>query len=294
MFRFKTWFFLFSKVHLSRAALYGAEGRYAKAVLDCNEAIRIQPKCVRAYLYKGALKFYLKVSKNSMILSIIISHLRLMLSVKFERNVVHLSSFFRHTRVQWRIWQWQSMLTAPVHLLTTTVPYVFRNCGIMTWWRCFFSCPYFSSAFSNQHCMRDHIYRNVYKCRMSFHHDCICILMHIYSRPPHYFSLIFKALRDYSITLLLDCKTELELKVLINRGLLYVELNDYSSALQVGRSYKEKEALIASGLWISIICLSKGLWKHSQWIMCEVFSYFCISFQSQHEIPFATYFYIHN
>ncbi|XP_077095050.1 uncharacterized protein ttc6 isoform X1 [Siphateles boraxobius] len=40
------------------------------------------------------------------------------------------------------------------------------------------------------------------------------------------------ALRDYSITLLLYCKTELELKVLINRGLLYVELNDYSSALQ--------------------------------------------------------------
>ncbi|XP_073784282.1 tetratricopeptide repeat protein 6 isoform X4 [Danio rerio] len=40
------------------------------------------------------------------------------------------------------------------------------------------------------------------------------------------------ALRDYSVTLLLGCKTELELKVLINRGLLYVELNDYSSALQ--------------------------------------------------------------
>lgn len=96
MFRFKTCFFsflFFSKVHLSRAALYGAEGRYAKAVLDCNEAIRIQPKCVRAYLYKGALKFYLKVSKNSTILSIIISRLRLMLFVKFERNVAHLSSF---------------------------------------------------------------------------------------------------------------------------------------------------------------------------------------------------------
>lgn len=77
-------------------------------------------------------------------------------------------------------------------------------------------------------------------------HFCICILMHIYSCRPHYFSLILKALRDYSITLLLDCKTELELKVLINRGLLYVELSDYSSALQVGQSYKEKEALIAS------------------------------------------------
>lgn len=159
--------FFFFKVHLSRAALYGAEGRYAKAVLDCNEAIRIQPKCVRAYLYKGALKFYLKVSKNSTVLSLIISHLRLMLSVIFERNMVHLSSCFRHTRVQWRIWQWRSISTAPDHLLTTTAPYVFRNCRIMSWWRCFFS-----SAFSNQQCIRDHIYRNLHKCRMSFHDNC--------------------------------------------------------------------------------------------------------------------------
>lgn len=58
---FKTCYSCF-KVHLSRAALYGAEGRYAKAVLDCNEAIRIHPKSVKAYLYKGALQIYLKVS----------------------------------------------------------------------------------------------------------------------------------------------------------------------------------------------------------------------------------------
>lgn len=126
-------------MHLSRAALYGAQGRYAKAVLDCNEAIRIQPKSVRAYLYKGALKFYLKVSENSTVLSIITCHLRLMISMVFERNVVHLSCF-RHTRVQWRIWQWQSRWTVPVHLLTTTAAYVFMSCGIMNWWRFFPLC----------------------------------------------------------------------------------------------------------------------------------------------------------
>lgn len=50
-----------------------------------------------------------------------------------------------------------------------------------------------------------------------------------------YFSV--KALMDYSIVLLLDGDAELYLKVLINRGLLYVELNDYSNALQVSKSY---------------------------------------------------------
>ena len=49
------------KVYLSRAAFYGAKGRYSKAILNCNEAIKIQPKSVRVYLYRGALKFYLKV-----------------------------------------------------------------------------------------------------------------------------------------------------------------------------------------------------------------------------------------
>ncbi|KAL1257548.1 hypothetical protein QQF64_010792, partial [Cirrhinus molitorella] len=49
------------------------------------------------------------------------------------------------------------------------------------------------------------------------------------------------ALRDYSVTLLLGCKTELELKVLINRGLLYVELNDYGSALQDFKAAAQKQ-----------------------------------------------------
>ena len=49
------------QVYLSRAAFYGAQARYSKAILNCNEAIRIQPKSIRAFLYRGALRFYLKV-----------------------------------------------------------------------------------------------------------------------------------------------------------------------------------------------------------------------------------------
>ncbi|MGH0182233.1 UNVERIFIED_CONTAM: hypothetical protein FKN15_009259 [Acipenser sinensis] len=48
------------QVYLSRAAFYGEKCRYSKAVLNCNEAIKIHPKSVRAYLYRGALKFYMK------------------------------------------------------------------------------------------------------------------------------------------------------------------------------------------------------------------------------------------
>uniref|UniRef100_A0A671LE92 Tetratricopeptide repeat domain 6 n=1 Tax=Sinocyclocheilus anshuiensis TaxID=1608454 RepID=A0A671LE92_9TELE len=124
-------------VHLSRAALYGAQGRYAKAGLDCNEAIRIQPKSVRAYLYKRALK------------------------LKFESHAVE-------------------DLTMAIQL-DSACSFAYYNRGV-----CF-------------HELRDYEL----------------------------------ALRDYSTTLLLGCKTELELKVLINSGLLYVELNDYDSALQL-------------------------------------------------------------
>ncbi|TRY92192.1 hypothetical protein DNTS_008470 [Danionella cerebrum] len=49
------------------------------------------------------------------------------------------------------------------------------------------------------------------------------------------------ALRDYSTTLLLGCRTELEVKVLINRGLVYAELNDYSSALQDMKAAAERQ-----------------------------------------------------
>ena len=42
----------FFQAYLARAALYGRTGRYTKAILNCNEAIRITPTSVRAYLYR--------------------------------------------------------------------------------------------------------------------------------------------------------------------------------------------------------------------------------------------------
>uniref|UniRef100_A0A8C4SYJ6 Tetratricopeptide repeat domain 6 n=1 Tax=Erpetoichthys calabaricus TaxID=27687 RepID=A0A8C4SYJ6_ERPCA len=44
-----------------------------------------------------------------------------------------------------------------------------------------------------------------------------------------------KALKDYGIVLLLGNSKEVDLKVLINRGLLYVALDDYENALHVSR-----------------------------------------------------------
>ncbi|KAJ8353540.1 hypothetical protein SKAU_G00211070 [Synaphobranchus kaupii] len=49
------------QAYLSRAALFGAERRYANAILNCNEAIEIQPYSVRAYLYRAVFKFHNKV-----------------------------------------------------------------------------------------------------------------------------------------------------------------------------------------------------------------------------------------
>nr|KAG5709228.1 hypothetical protein BaRGS_017980 [Batillaria attramentaria] len=37
-----------------------AEVSYTKAILNCNEAIKLQPNSVRAYLYRGALKYHIK------------------------------------------------------------------------------------------------------------------------------------------------------------------------------------------------------------------------------------------
>ena len=36
--------------YLARAAYYGKTGRYSKAILNCNEAIRLEPASVRAYM----------------------------------------------------------------------------------------------------------------------------------------------------------------------------------------------------------------------------------------------------
>jgi tetratricopeptide (TPR) repeat protein len=37
---------------LARACVYGSHGRYTKAILNCNQAIRINPKSVRSFLYR--------------------------------------------------------------------------------------------------------------------------------------------------------------------------------------------------------------------------------------------------
>ena len=37
---------------LSRAAYYGTKGRFSKGIMNCNEAIKLQPRSVRAYLYR--------------------------------------------------------------------------------------------------------------------------------------------------------------------------------------------------------------------------------------------------
>jgi len=42
---------------LSRAAYFGQQGRYTKAILNCNEAINLKPNSVRAFVYRGALKY---------------------------------------------------------------------------------------------------------------------------------------------------------------------------------------------------------------------------------------------
>lgn len=42
----------FFEAYLARATIYGLEKRYAKAILNCNEALKINSKSVRGYLYR--------------------------------------------------------------------------------------------------------------------------------------------------------------------------------------------------------------------------------------------------
>lgn len=46
---------------MGRAAYYGSKGRYSKAIMNCNEAIKIHPNSVKAYFYRGILKYQNKV-----------------------------------------------------------------------------------------------------------------------------------------------------------------------------------------------------------------------------------------
>ncbi|XP_042308112.1 tetratricopeptide repeat protein 6 [Sceloporus undulatus] len=53
------------EAYLSRAAYYGSKGRFSKAIMNCNEAIKLKPRSVRAYLYRGALKCYNRTYKHA-------------------------------------------------------------------------------------------------------------------------------------------------------------------------------------------------------------------------------------
>lgn len=50
---------------MGRAAYYGSKGRYSKAIMNCNEAIKIDPNSVEAYFYRGTLKYQNKVGISS-------------------------------------------------------------------------------------------------------------------------------------------------------------------------------------------------------------------------------------
>ena len=45
------------QAYLSRAAYFSQQGRYTKAILNCNEAISLKPNSVRAFVYRGSLKY---------------------------------------------------------------------------------------------------------------------------------------------------------------------------------------------------------------------------------------------
>ncbi|XP_067848274.1 uncharacterized protein ttc6 [Heptranchias perlo] len=126
------------EVYLSRAVYYAMQGRYLKAILSCNEAIKVQPQSVRAFLYRGALKYYTKAYRLAV-----------------------------------------DDLTAAISINDTCI------------------LGYFNRAVCYQQA-NDHQ----------------------------------KALKDYGIVLLLGGQKKLDLKVLINRGLLYLSMDDYHNALQ--------------------------------------------------------------
>ncbi|XP_014340070.1 uncharacterized protein TTC6 [Latimeria chalumnae] len=60
-------------------------------------------------------------------------------------------------------------------------------------------------------------------CTLAYYNRAVCY---------HQLKESKKALKDYGVVLLLGSRKEIDLKVLINRGLLYLELNDYYNALQ--------------------------------------------------------------
>ncbi|XP_059505178.1 uncharacterized protein ttc6 isoform X2 [Stegostoma tigrinum] len=80
----------FFEVYLSRAIYYAMQGRYLKAILSCNEALKIEPRSTRAFLCRGALKFYSKALKDYGIVLLLGSHKKLNLKVFVNRGLLYL------------------------------------------------------------------------------------------------------------------------------------------------------------------------------------------------------------
>ena len=55
------------QAYLSRGHFYGLHGKYSKAILNCNEALRLKPSSVRAHLYRGALKYNIRAFRLAII-----------------------------------------------------------------------------------------------------------------------------------------------------------------------------------------------------------------------------------
>ncbi|XP_051871501.1 uncharacterized protein ttc6 [Pristis pectinata] len=126
------------EVYLSRAVYYAMQRRYLKGILSCNEALKLQPQSVRAFLCRGALKYYAKV--------------------------YHLAI---------------DDLTTAININET--------------------------------------------CILGYFNRAVC-----YQQAND----LQKALKDYGIVRLLGSRKKLNLKVLINRGLLYLKMEDYYNASQ--------------------------------------------------------------
>lgn len=58
---------LFFQAFLTRAAYYGLQGKYSKAILNCNEAIKLQPNSIRTYLYRYHRRFTLVIFSPSLV-----------------------------------------------------------------------------------------------------------------------------------------------------------------------------------------------------------------------------------
>ncbi|CAI9731680.1 repeat 6 [Octopus vulgaris] len=68
-----------AQVFLSRACYFGMLKNYPKAILNCNEALEIEPQSIKGLLYRGALKYFIGAYKFAIV--------DLTEAIKIQRNV---------------------------------------------------------------------------------------------------------------------------------------------------------------------------------------------------------------